>query len=113
MTDSGAMRQVVKILEPTTARSPSGAPLKDWVEVATRRAEKTATPGAEIWSSNERSGRIPTVFKIRWPRTFKVSPKMRLEHRGRVFDIVSAIDPDGREVDMLISCLELVGDSNA
>lgn len=110
MTNAGPMREVIRLQVQTTWQDPTGQPRLSWTDVATRQAEKTATPGREVWSSGERAGRVPTVFRIRYPLEVDLSPKLRLVHRKRVFDVVSCVDPDGRRVDMLLTCDELVGE---
>lgn len=104
------MREVIHLQVQTTAQDATGQPRLVWGELATRRAEKTATPGREVWASGERAGRVPTVFRIRYPRELDMSPKLRLVHRDRVYDVVSCVDLDGRRVDMLLTCDELVGE---
>ena len=111
MTASGPLREVIQIQEQTTTRDATGQPLLVWGVVGTRRAEKMATPGREVWTSNERVGRVPTVFRIRYPRDFKVTGRLRVVHLGVVYDVKSAIDRDGRRVDMLLTCDEIVGEA--
>jgi len=104
------MREVIHLQAQTTSQDETGQPRLVWGDLGTRRAEKTATPGSEVWASGERAGRVPTVFRIRYPRELDLSPKLRVVHQERVFDVVSCIDPDGRRVDMLLTCDELVGE---
>lgn len=104
------MRQVIHIQAQTTSQDEAGQRNLVWGDLATRRAEKMATPGSEVWASGERAGRVPTVFRIRYPRELTLSPKMRVVHKERVFDLVSCVDPDGRQVDMLLTCDEIVGE---
>lgn len=104
------MREVIHLQAQTTVQDATGQPRLVWGDLATRRAEKTATPGSEVWAGGQRAGRVPTVFRIRYPRELDVTPKLRLVHRQRVYDVVSAIDPDGRRVDLLLTCDELVGE---
>lgn len=110
MTNSGFLREVIRIEQRSTVQDLNGEESPTWSLVATRLAEKVATPGREVWSSKERHARIPTVFRIRFPKTVSVEPKMRVIHKGKIFDIISAVDENGRGVDMLLSCEELVGE---
>lgn len=110
MTESGSMRETIHLQAQSTAQDATGQRLLVWTDIGTRRAEKTATPGAEIWAGGERAGRVPTVFRIRYPRELDLSPKLRVVHLTRVFDVVSCVDPDGRRVDLLLTCDELVGE---
>jgi SPP1 family predicted phage head-tail adaptor len=109
--DLGALRLQVRIEERTAQQATSGEPVFAWNLVGTPRAEKLQTPGREVWSAAQRSGRVPTIFKIRHPRTdYTVKPQMRLTCDGVLFDIISASDPDGRKVDLLITCEEQVNE---
>jgi head-tail adaptor len=110
MTDSGAMRHVVRIEKRAPVQDGAGEQSTTWTLVAERRAEKVATPGREFWSGQERGARVPTVFRMRNPRTFEVLPQMRLTFQGKVFDIISAVDADGRGIDLSLSCDELVNE---
>lgn len=108
----GKMRYEIRIEKLATARDETGEPTTNWVLVVDkRRAELMATPGREFWSAAERQARVPVMFKIRHPRSdFDVGPEMRLIMKGRWFDILSAIDPDGLEVEMIITTEERVGE---
>ncbi len=110
MTNSGFMRGMVRIEQRSTVQDSNGEESPTWSLVGTRFAEKVATPGREVWSSNERHARVPTIFRIRFPKTFSIESKMRLIHKSKLYDIISAIDENGRGVDMLVSCEELVGE---
>lgn len=104
------MREVIHLQRQTSAQDATGQVRLVWTDVGTRRAERTATPGGEEWTGGERAARVPTVFRIRYPNELELTPKMRVVHCGRVFDLRSTIDPDGRRVDMLLTCDELVGE---
>lgn len=106
----GSMREVVRIESRTTSQDANGEQVASWSLVLERRAQMVATPGAELWSSKERTARVPTVFRMRYPTDAVVLPQMRLVCRGRVFNIISAIDESGRRTDLLVSCEELIGE---
>lgn len=108
MTAAGELRQVIEIQARTKIRDDAGEPRDVWGVVARRRAEKTSTPGGENFTANQRVARVPTVFRIRYPRDFAIIPAMRVIHLGVTYDIQSVVDRDGRRVDMFLTCLELV-----
>lgn len=107
----GAKRHIITIQSRTNSQGSTGEVVRVWTDVLTRRAEFVEVPGREVWSSAERHARVPVVFKIRFPREVEVEPKMRLIHNSKVYDIVSAIDPDGLKVDMVITTELLVGET--
>ncbi len=111
MTDAGRMREVVTLQQRSSSQDDAGEPVLTWLEVGKRRAEKTSRAGREAVSADQRSGRVPTTFRIRYPTEFTVLPKMRLVHRGVAFEIISCDDRDGRRVDLFLECEELVGEA--
>lgn len=111
MTESGRFRKQIKLELRTSQPDAAGEPVFSFTFVAKRRAEKLQTPGRELWSAAQRSARVPTIFKIRHPRDdFDVLPQMRLTCDGVLYDVISAVDPDGRRIDMLVTCDELVNE---
>lgn len=104
----GAMRERVIIQTRTTTQDSSGDPLPVWSQFASRRGEIVRTPGKEVFSSTsaERVATVPTLFRLR--KLDGVSPAMRLLCRGRIYDIISAIDPTGRGEELLVYTQELV-----
>jgi SPP1 family predicted phage head-tail adaptor len=111
MTLVGPMRHVVQIQQRVATQEATGEPLAAWEVVGTRRCEVIETPGREVFSAKERSGRIPTVFKLRHPRDdFEILPQMRAVVDGKLYDILSASDPDGLRVDIVLTCEQLIGE---
>ena len=104
------MRDVVRIEKRVQTQDANGEESTTWNLVCERYAENLPYPGREVWSGKERHGRVPTVFKMRYPKDFVVVPQMRLTCKGRLYDIISAIDVEGRETDLLLSCDELIGE---
>jgi len=102
----GQMRHQVRIEQRSTAQDSAGDQVLTWSLVAERRASIDRTPGSEVWASAQRNARVPTVFRLRY--LTGVMPAMRLICSGKVFDIVSAIDPDGRGAELVVTALELV-----
>ncbi len=110
MIRPGDLRHVVRLERPVTTQDAAGEQSSGWTLFARRRAAIARTPGREVFASAERQGRVPTVFRLRY--LADVAPSMRLIHvrdgSERVFNILSAIDPDGLGVELLISAEELV-----
>lgn len=103
----GAMRHEVRIERRTTTQQASGQPEDTWLLVAERRAERIATTGTERDAAQQEIARVPTVFKIRYLEG--VLPSMRLTSGGKLYDIKSAV-PDPLNVELVITCEELVGE---
>ena len=103
---AGDMRHQVRLEERTTLQDAAGEPQLTWNLVAERRASIERSPGREVWASAQRSGRVPTVFRLRY--LDGVTPAMRLIFDGKVYDILSAIDQAGRGEELLITAEEHV-----
>jgi SPP1 family predicted phage head-tail adaptor len=104
----GPMRKVIRVEERSTLPDSAGEQLVNWTLVLEQRAAITRAPGREAWSASERSGRVPTEFRTRWRADVKVVPRMRLICDGSLYNIISAIDPDGMRAELVITCEELV-----
>ena len=108
MLPLGQMRETVTIERRSMQQSDSGMPKLEWLLVATRRAAVAAAAGSEQWAAQQQAPRVPMVFRLRY--LSGVLPSMRLLWDSRLFDIVSAVDPDGRRVELVINTLEQVGE---
>ncbi len=106
MMRAGDMRHVVTLEIRSQQLDSAGQPVDVWLFFAERRAALERAPGREVWASAQRSGRVPTVFRLRY--LDGVTPAMRLLHAGKVFDILSAIDQAGRGEELLITAEEHV-----
>lgn len=108
MVRTGEMRHQVRIEVRTATQDAAGQQADYWTEVVTRRAAIDRMPGSEVWASAQRSGRVPTVFRLRFLEG--VSPGMRLVCDEKVFNILSAVDMAGRREELVITAEELVGE---
>jgi SPP1 family predicted phage head-tail adaptor len=106
MIRAGELRHQVEILVRTSAQDSSGQPLDTWTVFATRMASLRRAPGREVFASAERNGRVPVVFDLRF--LDGVTPAMRVRFNGKVHNIQSAFDPDGRRAELVITAEELV-----
>jgi SPP1 family predicted phage head-tail adaptor len=107
--NAGKMRFRVVIQRPSDVQGDSGQPVDQWIVFASRRAMKELTAGSEHMVPQEQIARVPVLWKLRFLRG--VTPKMRLLSDGKVYEILSAIDPDGMLNELHISSLERVGET--
>lgn len=109
----GELREVVRILRPSQVQDETGQKVDGWETVADNvRAKKRAQPGGESVAAGPQTvARVPTTFLIRWPHSFEVDSTMRIVHREKVFQVVSAVDEDSRRREVLVTCEELVGEA--
>lgn len=104
--NAGQMRHQVRLEQRVSTQDTAGEPTLSWALFAERRASIERMAGRELWGAEQRLGRVPTIFRLRW--FDGVSPAMRLLWNGNVFDILSAIDPDGMSVELEVTALEHV-----
>ncbi len=106
---AGELDTRITIEERAATQDAAGEPATTWDTFADRWASIERTPGSEVWASAQRSGRVPTVFRLRYLEGVK--PAMRVVLGTSVFDIRSVVRPSGRAPDMLLVCEERVEES--
>jgi SPP1 family predicted phage head-tail adaptor len=103
------MRHRVVIQRRATGVDAAGGVRNTWEEFASRLAAIEWAAGSEVWASAQRSGRVPTVFRLRYLP--EVTPGMRVVYGSRVYNILSAVDQEGRKAELVITAEELVGEA--
>lgn len=107
----GRMRVALRLEQQTTMKNAAGEPKREWLLFRECRGEVVRTAGRELFASDERQARVPTLFRLRY--VDGVLPKMRLIAKmvgsEKVYEILSAVDPDGMRSELLITCEERVG----
>jgi len=113
MVRAGDMRHLVRLEARSTVQDSVGEQLDSWTLVCERRAAIQRTPGTETFGAQARQGRVPTVFRLRYPVDVSppVGPEMRLIHDGRVYDVVGAVDQAGRKEELVIIAEERLGET--
>lgn len=109
MIAAGRMRHRVLIQRPSEVQGDSGQPIDAWITFASRRAVKITAPGEEHMTPQQRVARAPVTWKLRW--LSGVVPSMRLVADGKVYEILSAIDPNDDRRELHVSTLERVGET--
>lgn len=109
MVRAGDMRFQVTFQRRTTTRDAAGEPGDTWTTVATRRAAMERVPGAEVRAAAQRNERVPVTFRLRYLDS--IDANLRLVFDGRVHNITSIVDPDGRKAELVITAVELVGET--
>ena len=113
MIRAGDMRFQIEIQERSSALDSAGQQVETWTTLTTRRASVQRTPGAEFFNSMSHQGRVPTVFRLRYPveLTKLVGPEMRVLFGTRVYNIISAVDQAGIKEELIITALENLGET--
>lgn len=100
----GAMRHRVTIERPVRTPDEAGGANISWDAVATVWAEIQPKNGREVFESDQLGGRVTHDIRMRF-RT-GVTPKMRIFHDGRVFDIRLVANIGERGEWLICSCEE-------
>lgn len=104
----GELREILEVLKPSEVQDETGQKVDGWERVSTVRAAKRASEGGEsVASGSQTVARTPTVFRVRFPQTFEIDSRMRIVHRERLFQVVSAVDETGRRAELVVTCEEL------
>lgn len=106
MARIGDLDKRVRIEKRSRTQDASGAQVDTWETVAECWAGIAQAPGSEVFASAQRSGTVPTVFRLR--ARDDVRPAMRLIWADRTFDITSVVLQRRITGDMMITANELV-----
>lgn len=101
----GALRHRVTIEEPVRTADEAGGAEVTWAYVASVWAEIQPKTGREVFESDQLGGRVTHDVRMRFREG--VTPKMRIFHSGRLFDIRFVADVGERREWLICSCEEV------
>lgn len=99
---AGTLRQSIIVEQVTEARTASGAVTESWATYATLRARQAITGGREFVTAQQLHSELSVLFVCRYKSG--VTSKMRVNHGGTSYDILTAYDPTGRGKELQIAC---------
>lgn len=100
----GALRHKLHIQSPTRHRQDGGGAEVTWHTVAEVWARLQPRGGGEERAAEKRRGHLRHTVTLRWRPG--LGPTQRFVLGGRVLQIESAADPDGRRRWLVCSCVE-------
>jgi SPP1 family predicted phage head-tail adaptor len=103
---SEQLRHRITIQQPTISQGSMGGATETWSTLATVWAQKANKSSREFYAAHKINAEITDLFICRH-RT-GVESNMRVLFDGQAYDIISAIDPDGRRRELHITCKEVV-----
>ncbi len=103
---AGKLRHLVTIEERRDARDDEGAIVPRWGAVRDAYAQIEGLSGREYFQAL--SAQSSTSHRVRIRYADGVKPQQRLRLGGRVLNIDSVNDPDGRRKELLLLCTEVV-----
>lgn len=104
MLEVGPMRHRIKVQRQSEGENEFGQDNGEWTEVGTYWARLTALTGRELETA--RQIRPEVSIRIIMRAGADVKAEDRLTHGGRIFSIVSVIDPEERGRFLQIDCSE-------
>lgn len=108
---AGALRHRVRIEQPSDTRDAGGGFTRVWQLLDVVYAEIASEDGGEPQEADSLTSTQRHQVRIRY-RT-GVTASMRLVFRDRTFRVLSVVDPDQRKKELLLTCVEKVGDEAA
>jgi len=103
---AGPLRKRVAIEQATETQDSQNEPIVTWTVYKYRWASIEPVRGNERYLSQEKLASVTHKIRIRY--TEGVTPKMRINWAGRLFEIESIVDPFERHRDMQLMCTEYV-----
>ena len=104
---AGRMRQRITLQTVTENRGVDGSITSSWADTATVWAVAEPLEGREYWAAQQVNAERTTKFRIRYRSG--VVPKMRVSYDSRTFDIVSVVNVEERDRELVLMCEEVVG----
>ena len=103
---AGKLRHKITIQDYTESQNGYGAVTKTWSDYATLWASIEPIRGREFWESQQINAEVTAKITIRY--LADINPKMRVKYGNRIFEIISVINPEERNVELQLMVKEKV-----
>lgn len=100
----GRLRHRITIQKYTATRDSFGADVEDWTDIANVWASITPVSGKEYYAAQQINAEITTKITIRYIKD--INPKMRVVFKDRMFEILSVINSEERNIELNLMCKE-------
>lgn len=101
---AGRLRHQISIQIKTTVSDGMGGFTATWGDETTVWAEIDPPKGREFFASGQTQSEITTRIRIRY--LSGVTPAKRVRFKSRYFDINSVVNPDERNRELILMCVE-------
>jgi SPP1 family predicted phage head-tail adaptor len=98
--EAGKLRHRVQVQHSVPAQDDYGEPLEVMASVGLALTSAEDLAGREYFTAQQTKSEVTTRFRTRWIGS--VTPEMRILHDGRLYDVASVQDPDGRRRELII-----------
>ncbi|QRN84841.1 phage head closure protein [Clostridia bacterium] len=106
MMKIGRLRKQIAIEVSMTGRDSFGAETSEWVQFAKVWAEVSPISGKEYVSFSQVNAEITTKITIRY--LAGLTTEMRVLFKDRIFEIISIINYEEKNVSLLLMCKEVI-----
>ena len=100
----GKLRHKITIQKFTHSRDSFGAMIPEWVDFASSWASISPVSGKEYFAAHQINAEITTKITIRYMPG--IAPEMRVAFKGRVFEILSVLNFEEKNVELNLMCKE-------
>ena len=84
-------------------------PAPEWKTYHTCWASLDPISGREFQAGDQTTADVGYRVRLRYStKSSEITPKMRIQHKGRTFEIVRVVDAENRHVEMILDCREVV-----
>lgn len=104
--EAGRMRESIIINSPPSGQDGYGAPNGTWTEVLRTRASFDPLIGKEYYAAQETQSKVEVKFRLRYRDGIQNS--YRVSHNGIDYDILSAVNVEGRNRELLLYCKKVI-----
>jgi SPP1 family predicted phage head-tail adaptor len=106
---AGRLRHRVTIQQRTLAQDAGGAMAPSWITVGSVAAEVRSPAGLERVQAGMDQTVATVTHQVRVrARELPITPAMRVQWKGRNFQIVAITDPDNLGIQQVLDCYEVV-----
>ena len=102
----GRLRHRIVIEESIAGRDSFGAEVSEWIQFAKVWADVSPVSGREFASFKQINAEITTNITIRY--IAGITTEMKILFGDRVFEIDSVINPEEKNISLLLMCKEVV-----
>lgn len=97
---AGKLRHFTTIEAPTSGQDKYGEPIEAWGTFLQVWASREDLAGREFFAAQQTGTEVTTRFRMRYQ--FGITPTMRINADGVLYDIQSVQDPDGKRRETIV-----------
>lgn len=104
--EAGKLRHKITIKSRAAGRNSYGESTDTWTDVKTLRVSIEPLLGREYFAAEAAQSEVEVKFKTRY--VAGIENKMRVQHGADLYEILSAVNVENRNVELLLYCKKVV-----